>query len=78
MRGGELRLAKTSTPLRFVWSRPEVDATTLDPAMVIISREPDGRWYVTFTIDSGDPEPLPSARPRRRRRPRREGLRGDI
>jgi putative transposase len=61
MRGGELRLAKTSTPLRFVWSWPEVDATTLNPAMVIISREPDGRWYVTFTIDSGDPEPLPSA-----------------
>ncbi len=27
--------------------------------MVIICREPDGRWYVTFTIDTDDPEPLP-------------------
>ena len=61
MRGGELRLAKTATPLRFVWSWPGVQAATLDPAMVIISREPDGRWYVTFTIDTSDPQPLPSA-----------------
>jgi putative transposase len=61
MRDGELRLAKTAVPLRFVWSWPEVDAAALNPAMVIVSREPDGRWYVTFTIDTGDPEPLPSA-----------------
>ena len=27
--------------------------------MVIISRESDGRWYATFTIDASDPEPLP-------------------
>ena len=33
--------------------------TALDPAMVIVCREPDGRWYVTFTIDTSDPEPLP-------------------
>jgi len=26
--------------------------------MVIVSREPDGRWYVTFTIDTDAPEPL--------------------
>jgi putative transposase len=59
MRDGELRLAKTDGPLRFVWSWPEADVTALDPAMVVVSREPDGRWYVTFTIDAGDPEPLP-------------------
>jgi putative transposase len=59
MRGGQLRLAKTATPLRFVWSWPDADVTGLDPAMVIVSREPDGRWYVTFTIDSDAPEPLP-------------------
>jgi putative transposase len=59
LRGGMLRLAKTSTPLRFTWTWPEVDLTALDPAMVIICREPDGRWYVTFTIDTGSPEPLP-------------------
>ena len=58
LRGGELRLAKTDALLRFVWSWPEVDVTALNPAMVIVSREPDGRWYVTFTIDASDPEPL--------------------
>ena len=58
LRGGELRLSKTAAPLRFVWSWPEVDLSTLDPAMVIVCREPDGRWYVTFTIDADAPEPL--------------------
>jgi putative transposase len=58
MRSGELRLAKMAAPVRFVWSWPDVDVTTLDPAMVIVSREPDGRWYVTFTIDTDAPEPL--------------------
>ena len=61
MRGGKLRLAKTSAPLRFVWSWPDVDVTILNPAMVIVSREPDGRWYVTFTIDTADPDLLPEA-----------------
>jgi len=28
---------------------------------VIISRESDGRWYVTLTVDADDPEPLPPA-----------------
>jgi putative transposase len=59
MRGGVLRLAKTDGPLRFVWSWPEVDVTGLDPTMVTVSREPDGRWYVTFAIDTEVPEPLP-------------------
>jgi putative transposase len=58
MRGGMLRLAKTDGPLRFVWSWPEVDLTGLDPTMVVVSRELDGRWYVTFAIDEGAPEPL--------------------
>jgi putative transposase len=61
MRGGVLRLAKTDAPLRFAWSWPDVDMTALDPAMVIVSREPDGRWYVTFTVDTSEPEPLPPA-----------------
>ena len=60
------------------WSWPEVDVTGLDPAMVIVSREPDGRWYVTFAVDTAGPEPLPADRARRRRRPRREGLRRDL
>ncbi len=61
MRGGELRLAKMSTPLRYVWSWPDVDMATLDPAMVIVSREPDGRWYVTFTAEAAAPVPLNQA-----------------
>ena len=61
LRGGQLRLAKTIAPLRFVWSWPDVDVTGLDPAMVVVSREPDGRWYVTFSIDTGAPEALPPA-----------------
>jgi putative transposase len=58
IRGGELRLAKASTPLQYVWSWPNVDVTRLDPAMVIISRESDGRWYVTFTVDAVAPVTL--------------------
>jgi putative transposase len=61
MRRGVLRLAKTTAPLRFTWSWPEVDLTALDPAMVIVCREPDGRWYVTFTLDTETPGPLPAA-----------------
>jgi putative transposase len=61
MRAGELRLAKTSAPLRFVWSWPDVDVTSLNPTMVVVSREPDGRWYVTFAIDADAPEPLKPA-----------------
>jgi putative transposase len=61
LRGGVLRLAKMAAPVRFVWSWPEVDVTGLDPGMVIVSREPDGRWYVTFAIDADPPEPLRAA-----------------
>jgi len=59
LRGGALRLAKTGAPLRFTWSWPGIDLAALDPAMVIVARESDGRWYVTFTLDTADPEPLP-------------------
>ncbi len=58
LRGGELRLAKMAAPVRFVWSWPDVDITALNPAMVIVARESDGRWYVTFAIDADAPEPL--------------------
>ena len=59
MRDGALRLAKVNSPLQFTWSWPDVNVTTLDPTMVVVSREPDGRWYVTFMIDGDNPEPLP-------------------
>jgi putative transposase len=61
MRDGELRLAKAPGPLAFVWSWAETSIGVLDPTMVIVSREPDGRWYVTFTVDAAEPEPLPAA-----------------
>ncbi len=61
LRGGELRLAKTADPLRFTWSWPNADVAVLDPTMVVVSHEPDGRWYVTFTIDTHAPEPLEPA-----------------
>ncbi len=61
LRGGVLRLAKTASPLRFTWTWPDIDVAVLDPAMVIVAREPDGRWYVTFTADAAGPEPLPAA-----------------
>jgi putative transposase len=61
LRGRVLRLAKTDAPLRFTWSWPDIDPAVLDPAMLIVSRESDGRWYVTFTIDTTALEPLPPA-----------------
>jgi putative transposase len=58
MRGGVLQLARTDAPLRFIWTWPDIDMTALDPAMVIVCREPDGRWYVTFTADTDAPASL--------------------
>jgi putative transposase len=60
MRDGALRLAKTPGSLAFVWSWPAVDPATLSPTMVTISREPDGRWYVTLAVDAEPQEPLPA------------------
>jgi putative transposase len=59
MRDGELRLARAAGPLAFAWSWPAVDPATLSPTMVIVSREPDGRWYVTFAVDTSAPAPMP-------------------
>lgn len=59
MKPDGLSLAKTSAPLRVAWSWPDIDLATLDPTMVIVSREPDGRWFVTFALDQSDPAPLP-------------------
>ncbi len=59
LRDGRLRLAKRTAPLRFVWSWPGLDPVELNPTMVVISREPDGRWYVAFAVDTAAPEPAP-------------------
>jgi putative transposase len=58
IKDGELRIAKTDGALRIAWSWPDVDFATLDPTMVIVSREPDGRWYVSFAMEVGQPAPL--------------------
>jgi putative transposase len=61
MRGGELRLAKTDTPLRYVWTWPGIDPAKLDPTSVTVARDPAGRWFATFQVDAPDPAPLPAA-----------------
>ncbi|MFF0522126.1 RNA-guided endonuclease InsQ/TnpB family protein [Actinomadura nitritigenes] len=61
MRDGELRMAKTTAHLAFVWSFDDVDLVTLNPTMVVISRDCDGRWYVTFAVDTDEPASLPAA-----------------
>jgi putative transposase len=58
LKDGVLYLAKVATPLKFVWTWPEVDVAALASKMVIVSREPDGRWYVTFTVEAAAPEPM--------------------
>src|SRR5437660_1990807 len=59
-RDGRLFLAKMSTPLAFAWSWPDVDATSMDPTTVTVSRDPCGRWYVSFAVDVADPGQLPA------------------
>ncbi|MEV0401779.1 RNA-guided endonuclease TnpB family protein [Actinoallomurus sp. NPDC050550] len=61
MKNGELYMAKTRAPLWFVWSFEDVDLPTLNPTMVVISRDTDGRWYVTFAVDTDAPEPMDTA-----------------
>ena len=60
MRDGQLRLAKTKTPLRYTWTWPDIDPATLDPTSVIVARDPAGRWFVTIHVDQPDPAPLPA------------------
>ena len=60
-RDGQLFLAKTSTPLAFTWSWPDVDPASLDPSTVTVSRGPCGRWYVSFAVEVPEPVPLPAA-----------------
>lgn len=56
MKPDGLWLAKTKGPLRVAWSW-DTEMTDLDPTMVVVSREPDGRWFVTLCVDLPDPEP---------------------
>lgn len=58
---GELRLAKMSGPLRFVWSWDDIDPATIDPTTVTVSRDPDGMWHASFAVAAHAPEPLKTA-----------------
>ena len=57
MKDGALHLAKMSVPLRYVWSWPDVDPAGIDPTSVTVTRDPAGRWFVTFHVDMPDPTP---------------------
>ncbi|RCG30616.1 transposase [Sphaerisporangium album] len=60
-RDGRLHLAKMDAPVAFVWSWPEVDPATLNPTTVTVSRDPDGRWYASFAVETaGEPEHAPA------------------
>ena len=58
-RDGRLWLAKTSSPLRLVWSWPNIDPATLTPTSVTVARDPCGRWYVSLHVEVPAPAPLP-------------------
>ncbi|MEU4699017.1 RNA-guided endonuclease InsQ/TnpB family protein [Nonomuraea dietziae] len=55
-RDGRLFLAKMDVPLEFVWSWPDVEPTTITPSTVTVSRDPCGRWFISFAVDGDDPE----------------------
>lgn len=59
-RKGQLLLAKMSKPLEFAWSWPDVDPASIEPTTVTVSRDPCGRWYVSFAVDATDPVQLPA------------------
>ncbi|HEX5300418.1 MAG TPA: transposase [Streptosporangiaceae bacterium] len=48
------------TPLAFTWSWSGIDPASIDPSTVTVSRDPCGRWYVSFAVDVSDPEQLPA------------------
>jgi putative transposase len=60
-RDGRLFLAKMSAPLAFTWSWTDIDPASIDPSTVTVSRDPCGRWYVSFALDAAEPVPLPPA-----------------
>jgi putative transposase len=59
-RNGQLFLAKTEMPLVFTWSWPSIDLGSINPVTVTVSRDPCGRWYVSFAVEAPDPVQLPA------------------
>jgi putative transposase len=48
-RDGQIWLAKTSTPLAIVWSRPLPEGA--EPSTVTVSRDAAGRWHISILVD---------------------------
>jgi putative transposase len=59
LRDGALNLQKVPDALRFVWSWGDVDLGTIDPTMVTVSRDADGRWFLTIAADVDAAPALP-------------------
>ena len=59
-RDGALFLAKMGTPLAFTWSWPGIDPASIEPTTVTVSRDPCGRWYVSFAVEVAGPGQLPA------------------
>ena len=60
-RDGRLLLAKMSAPLAFAWSWPDIDPASIDPSTVTVSRDPWGRWYISFAVEVREPvQPSPA------------------
>ncbi|MFJ3975036.1 RNA-guided endonuclease InsQ/TnpB family protein [Streptomyces sp. NPDC090021] len=55
-RDGRLTLAKMTSPLSVVWSRPLPAGA--EPTTVTVSRDSAGRWFVSLLCEDG-PDPLP-------------------
>src|SRR6266705_1796760 len=42
------------------WSWPDIDPATAGPSTVTVSRDPCGRWYVSFAVEVAGPVQLPA------------------
>lgn len=60
-REGVLKPAKFKTPLKYVWSWPEIAPSSIDPSTITISQDSSGRWWVSFSIEI-EQKHLPVAR----------------
>lgn len=55
IKDGSVWLAKTSSPLKIVWSRPLPSS----PSSCTVSLDPSGRWHISFLCDDPSVQPLP-------------------
>nr|WP_017607060.1 helix-turn-helix domain-containing protein [Nocardiopsis xinjiangensis] len=66
LRQGQLFLAEQTRPLPAAWSWPQVDPAALNPTTVIVSRESEGRFHVTFAVETAGRRHLVGVRAPRR------------